>query len=189
MEIPANEPLQFRAGDSVAWTRELSEYPAADGWQLKYRLLYASGSAVNISAAGSGTTHSVSLSAADTAAYTAGTATLVAYVEKGAGPTLERVTLESTQISILPNLVTARTFDGRSAAAIALANLRAALNSMASNQSLTVASVSLEGRSTTFRSIAELQDAINHYERQVFKETAALALMNGISAARVVVRM
>lgn len=37
--IPSSEPTQFVGGDTVAWTRALSSYPATDGWTLHYRLL------------------------------------------------------------------------------------------------------------------------------------------------------
>lgn len=189
MELQTDEPTAIRAGDSVAWTRELPEHSAADGWALKYRLLYAAGTAVDITSTGAGTLHTVNLTAANTASYVAGSATLVAYVEKGSGGSLERVTLESTPITILPNLTTAATFDGRSANQVALANLRAALAAMTANTSITVQSVSLEGRSTTFRSMDDLRGAIAHYEREVARETSMAALLNGVASGRVQVRM
>ena len=189
MDLLTNEPTVIRAGDSVAWTRELPEYSAADGWALKYRLLYASGTAVDIASTGAGTLHTVSLTAANTAAYIAGSATLVGYVEKGAGASLERATLESTPITILPNLVTAATHDGRSANQIALANAKAALAAYMSKGQLHVAEYNIAGRQMKFRSSTEITDLIAHYEREVFKETALLAAVNGVSAGRVVVRM
>lgn len=186
MELPTDEPTAIRAGDSVSWTRELPDYSAADGWALKYRLLYAAGTAVIITSTGSTTLHTVSLSSTDTAAYLAGAATLVAYVEKTA--TSERVTLESTPITILPDLTVAATYDSRSANRVALANLRTALASMAADSTITVLMVNVEGRSTTFRTVAELTDLIHYYEGEVFKEITAAALTNGVAPGRVAVR-
>lgn len=188
MDLQTNEPTVIRAGDSVAWTRELPEYSAAAGWALKYRLLYASGTAVDITSTGVGPLHTVSLTSANTGAYVAGSATLAAYVEKGFGPTLERATLESTAITILPNLITAATYDGRSANQIALANARAALASYMAKGQLHVAAYDIAGRTMTFRAATEITDLIQYYEREVFKENALLAAMNGVSAGRVQVR-
>ncbi|MDP3138185.1 MAG: hypothetical protein Q8N17_17865 [Burkholderiaceae bacterium] len=189
MDLPTNEPTVIRAGDSVAWTRELAEYSAADGWALKYRLLYATGTAVDITSTAVATLHTVSLTAANTGAYAAGSATLVAYVEKGAGASLERATLESSAITILPNLITAATHDGRSANRIALANARAALASYMAKGQAHVAEYDIAGRRMKFRAATEITDLINYYEREVFRETAALAAINGVAAGRIAVRM
>lgn len=35
-QVPAIEPLEFPAGDTVQWRIERSDYPPADGWQLTY---------------------------------------------------------------------------------------------------------------------------------------------------------
>lgn len=187
MEIPTNEPTAIRAGDSASWTRELPEYSAADGWALKYKILYAVGAAIAFTATGSGTTHTVTLAAATTAAYTAGAATLVAYVEKTS--TGEKATLETTPITILPDLTTAATHDGRSANQIALANARTALASYMDKGQLHVAEYDVGGRTMKFRDADQIRTLIQHYEQEVFKELAAQALMNGVSAGRVQVRM
>ncbi len=183
MELPTNEPTVIRAGDSVAWSRELPEYSAASGWALKYRLLYAAGAAVAIASTGVGTTHTVALTSAQTAAYAAGQATLVAYVENaGSGA---RATLESTPVTILPDLTTAANHDGRSANQIALAAARAALASYVAKGQLHVAEYDIGGRRMKFRSSTEITDLIAHYEREVFKENAIAAAVNGVAAGRI----
>ena len=189
MELSTNEPTAIRAGDSVVWTRELPEYSAADGWALKYRLLYTSGTAVDIASTGAGTLHTVSLTAANTGAYVAGTATLVAYVEKGSGGSLERATLESTPITILANLITAANHDGRSANQIALANARTALAAYMAKGQLHVAEYDIAGRRMKFRDANQIRELVQFYEHEVFKETALAAAVNGVSAGRVQVRM
>ncbi len=173
MEIPSNEPSTIRAGDSVAWERELEDYSAADGWALKYRLLWPTGVAVDVTSTGVATLHSVSLSAADTAPYVAGTATLVAYVEKGSGASLERKTLESNVIKVLPNLTTAPTYDGRSDNRIALEAARAALKSYMEKGQLHVAEYSIAGRVMKFRTPDEIMALIRYYEAEVAKEDRA----------------
>lgn len=170
MDTPTNEPTTIRAGDSVVWERELEDYSAADGWALKYRLLYASGTAVDITSTGVGTLHSVSLTAAATAAYVAGTATLAGYVEKGAGASLERATLESNVIDILPNLIAATTHDGRTANEIALQHARDALASYMEKGQLHVAEYDVGGRTMKFRAASEITDLIRYYVAEVARE-------------------
>lgn len=188
MDLQTNEPTVIRAGDSVAWTRELPEYSAADGWTLKYRLLWPAGSPAVIASTGVGTRHSVALSAADTATYTAGTATLVAYVERQAGATLYRVTLESQTVTVLPNLAVSTAHDGRSANKIALDATYAALASYTAKGQSHVAEYDIAGRRMKFRDSADIIALIQFYERAVAKESAALAVMNGVAAGRVQVR-
>lgn len=189
METPTTEPTTIRAGDSIAWERELSEYSADDGWTLKYKILWPVGSPASFDATGVATLHSVALSAADTETYTAGRATLAAYVEKGSGASLERATLQSVLITVLPSLAAAEAFDGRSANVIALANARAALAAYMAKGQLHVASYDVGGRTMTFRAANEITALIAYYEREVFKETAAAAMLNGVSPGRVRVRM
>lgn len=36
--VPTSEPTGFVAGDTVQWLRTVADYPAADGWTLKYQI-------------------------------------------------------------------------------------------------------------------------------------------------------
>lgn len=170
MDIPTTEPIELRAGDSIVWERELDDYSAADGWTLKYKLLWATGTAVAFSATGAGTLHSVTLTATATASYAAGTATLAGYVEKGSGGTLERVTIGTTLLTILPNLTAATTHDGRSANRIALDNARAALASYMAKGQAHVAEYDIAGRRMKFRDSQQIMDLIRYYEAEVARE-------------------
>lgn len=187
MDYASAEPASIRAGDTVTWTRETPEHSAVDGWALKYRLLWATGSAVDITSTGAGTLHTVSLTAAQTALYTAGAATLVAYMENSG--TSARDTLEAQPFTILPNLVTATTFDSRSAAAIALADAKAALAAHMASGRVHVAEYDIAGRTMKFRAADEIRALIEYYEAEVGKERAALAALSGGSPGRVYTRM
>lgn len=189
MDYAAAEPTVIRAGDTVSWDRDLSEHSAADGWALKYRLLWPTGTAVDIATTGNGTTHSVSLTATQTAAWPASHATLVAIAEKGSGPSLERVTIEAQPLTILANLATAATHDRRSANEIALADARAALAAYMASGRVHVAEYDIAGRSMKFRAADEISALVEHYEAEVGKERAALAILTGGSPGRVVCRM
>lgn len=187
MDTPTNEPAVIRAGDSVTWSRELPDYSAADGWALKYRLLYAAGTAVAIDSTGAGTLHTVDLTSATTAAYAAGAATLVAWVENAG--TGARQTLESQPITILPDLTVVANHDGRSANEIALAQAKAALASYVASGRAHIESYDIAGRAFKFRSADDIRALIQHYEAEVAKERAARALLEGGSPGRVCVRM
>jgi uncharacterized membrane protein len=187
MDYASAEPTALRAGDTVTWTRELPEHSAAAGWALKYRLLWPTGTAVDITSTGAGTLHTVALTASNTAAYAAGAATLVAYAEHSGSS--QRVTLEAQPLTILPNLVTAATLDGRSANQIALDAANAALAAYMASGRVHVAEYDIAGRSMKFRSAEEIRALIEHYEAAVGKDRAALALLSGGSPGRVYTRM
>lgn len=189
MDYASAEPTAIRAGDSVAWTRELPSHSGADGWALKYRLLWSAGAAVDITSSATETRHSVSLTATQTAAWPAGSATLVAIAEKGSGAELERITLESQPITILANLATATTHDPRSQNQKALSDAKAALAAYMASGRLHVAEYDIAGRSMKFRSGEEIRDLIDYYEAEVGKERAGLALLSGGSPGRVLTRM
>lgn len=189
MATQTNEPNVIRAGDSITWSRDLPEYSAADGWALKYRLLYQSGTAQTIGSTGAGTVQTVTLSSATTAGYAAGAATLVAYVERGTAPNVERVTLETSPITILADLTVAANYDNRTPNQIALADAKAALAAYMASGKLHVGGYDIAGRKMEFRAADEIKALIEYYEGEVGKERAALAALNGGSPGRVIGRM
>jgi hypothetical protein len=103
MTPPTTEPSRVTAGDTIAWTKSLPDYPASSGWILKYRLINAAGK-LDITATAAGDDHAVSVPAATSAAWLAGTYTVTAWVEKGA----ERYTVSvSGTLLVEPNLAAA----------------------------------------------------------------------------------
>lgn len=178
--VPTSEPISIRAGDSVTWQRVLPEYPASAGWALAYRLIPETGTAVEISATGSGDTHTVALARTATASIAAGRYTLVGYATLNT----ERATLYSAPCQVLPDLSSASSYDGRSAAEIALAAAKTA-------QQRGVKSYTVGDRQTTFHDMAELIAHIRYLEQQVAAERAARALAMGIGAppGRIMTRM
>lgn len=170
-----NEPTTFRAGDSASWSESLLDYPASAGWSLKYRLIWTSATGVNLNAAPAGDDYAVNLTSADTAAWTAGKATLVSWVEKGT----DRITLEQKAITILPDLTQAVTHDGRSANKLALDAAESALAEYLKGGQATVAEYEVAGRRMKFRDADQILALINHYKPLVARENAALALLQG----------
>lgn len=180
-----SEPTSIRAGDSVSWTRATPDRKAGDGWALYYRLLWPTGAAVDINTTAAGDDHTAALTAAETAGYPAGDATLAAWLVKG----IESITLGQYPVSILPDLRTTQNLDGRSPSEKALADARSALHAYAAGDA-TVMTVSIGDVSTTFRSTRDLVELINSLEQAVNRERAALAMLNGTGVpGRVFTRM
>ncbi len=82
VEIATIEPASIVIGDTVKWKKSLSNYKASDGWTLKYVLKDVN--TINITASASGDDYSIEISAATTAAWSAGTYFWRSYVEKAA---------------------------------------------------------------------------------------------------------
>jgi hypothetical protein len=80
-------PSQFPTNSTVAFTVSQGDYPAADGWTVKWGL--AGASAASVTATASGTDWLVTLTVAANT-LTPGLYTWVLWAEKGAGPTLEK---------------------------------------------------------------------------------------------------
>lgn len=177
-------PTTFRAGDSVTWTEDLPAYPASAGWVLKYKLLFASGTASAFTAAASGAAHVVTVAKTTTAAWVAGAATLVSWIEKGS----DRATLDQQTVTIQPDLAAAATFDGRSQAVKGLADAKAALAAYVAGGKGHVAEYDIGGRRMKFRDASGIVALIDFYEREVAGERALAAVQQGGSPGRVYVR-
>lgn len=174
LALPNTEPLSLRAGETVSWQRSLPEYLPADGWSLKYRLLWQESgiTPVDITATIVGTDYQVDLSAATTATWTAGRASLWARVERVVTGITWRYSLGVLAVEILPNLLTATELDARSDTQRTLADLRSALASYVSGGQGAVASYIIGDKSMTFRSVADITALIRYYETQLSREQA-----------------
>lgn len=133
-EIATIEPSEITAGDTIQWKKTLSDYPASAGWALKYRFIN-SAAKYDITAAADGDDHLVTIAAATSAGYTAGTYTWTRRVEKGT----ERYTLGSGTVEILPDLAAKTTaFDNRSHAKTMLDAIEATLEGKATGSQLDI---------------------------------------------------
>lgn len=161
------EPESFTAGDTLSWLRSLADYPASAGWTLAYRLINAAGK-IDIGSAASGDDHLVSVDAATTAGYAAGTYTWQAFVTKAT----ERHTVGNGTIVIAPNLAAMSAgYDNRTPARKALDALNAGLQTFGSNAH--VQSYSIEGREMRYRTFAEFMAARDRLSLEVSREEAA----------------
>lgn len=170
---PTTEPVSITAGDTLTWQRTLSDYPAGT-WTLKYRLINASAK-IDISSSASGTDHLVSVSAATSTAYLAGTYTWQAWVEQ----TGERVTVGTGTITVLPNIAALNTLDARSDAAVIVDQLMAAYKTYTASQG-NVAEYEIAGRRLKYRSSAEILDQLNHWQAVLARERRAQRIAAGL---------
>jgi hypothetical protein len=184
MATPTTEPTTIAAGDTVTWRRDLPDYPASE-WTLKYRLINPSGP-IDITADADGAAHAVSVSAATTAAWAAGTYLWQSFVEAGAA----RHTIGTGTMVIKPDLAAmSGGYDARSTARKALDDARAARAAYIATNGH-VAEYEIAGRRMKYKNAAEIEAHIQALEREVASEAKAERLAAGLpSGNRVLVRL
>jgi hypothetical protein len=173
--IPTIEPAAVTAGDTITWKRALPDYPASGGWVLSYILL-SSTNKITITGSASGDDHLISVPAATSAAYLAGTYAWQAYVTKAT----DRITIGSGSLIINKNFAALTTSDTRSHAKKVLEAIESVLEGTASNdqQELTI-----NGTTLKRKSIADLlklrQFYLNEYQNEQKAEKLAAGLGSG----------
>lgn len=179
--VPTIEPASLRAGDFLTWLKTLADYPANAGWTLAYTLINAT-SKITITASASGADHLVSVPAATTAGYTAGTYQWMARVTKAT----EIYTVGSGSMIVQQNLAALTTFDGRSHATKMLEAIEAAFEGRASQTQM---EMEINGRRLRHYGMDELIKWRSFYKAEVAKEASAASLARtGINRNRIGVR-
>ncbi|WP_444891773.1 hypothetical protein ACJJIQ_00055 (plasmid) [Microbulbifer sp. ANSA003] len=152
------EPTVMIAGDSISWSRTLTDYLPEDGWTLTYRLVSVGKSYV-INTTADGSAHQVALTSADTAAWLDGEYSLVAWVENGT----DRYTIGSLRVRIKPD-PTSADYDPRSHAEKMLEALRELLQKKAGSGKQ---AVTVDGQTVTFNTWDEMVQAEKYYTGKV----------------------
>jgi hypothetical protein len=184
--VPTTEPARVVAGDTLTWSKSLSDYPATI-WTLKYRGINAAGK-FDITATASGTDYLITVTAAASSAWVAGDYAWTAWVEKGSGPTAERVTVGSGTITVAANIATLNTLDARTDAAKILDQLMAAYKSYTASNGL-VAEYEIAGRRMKYRSAADILEQIDRWKATVAAEKRAERIAAGLGGGnKVLVR-
>ena len=182
MPTPTNEPLELRAGTTWAWRREdLADYPATDGWTLKY-WFKKSGAVLgnfSIDASASGAAFAVSVAATTTKDYAAGAWTWVAQVTKGA----EIYDVDSGKLTILPRYDQAADLDDRTHARRMLDAIEAALEGKATSSQLDLISYTIGTRAQQ-RDVEKLLPLRDLYRNEVSAEETAAAMAGGMANPR-----
>ena len=159
ISVPTIEPTEIQAGDFTTWKITDTDYSAADGWALEYNLVNSAGQIV-INASADGTGHLVEISAASTAAYSAGLYSYQARMTK----TTQIYTIRRGTIKVLVNFESQTTgYDDRSFAKICLDAIEAVLQGKAGED---VLSYSIQNRSLSKFSHEELLAARDKYKAE-----------------------
>ncbi len=175
-DIPTAVPALVNAGDTIRWTRSLSDYPASAGWTIAYTLINAAGK-IEIAGSASGDDFAVTVAAATSAGWTAGTYDWREQVSKAG----EVYTTGSGRITVAPSFASNATLDSRSAARRALEAIEAVLEGRASSA---VAEYEIAGRRLKYIPVADLLVLRDRYRAEVASEDAAANAAAGLPDRR-----
>jgi hypothetical protein len=174
-DIPTIEPTTANAGDTWRWTRTLADYPASAGWALSYTLINASAK-ITINASASGDNHAVTVSAATSAGYAAGSYDWRARVSRAG----EIYTVGEGRITVR-NAFGGATFDARTHARKTLEAIEAVIEGRASSE---VSYYMIGNRQLRYMTPAELLTLRDKYRAEVAREDAAAAVAAGLPDKR-----
>lgn len=177
--IPQNEPASLRAGDTWKWTRTFADYPAGT-WTLKYRFKHPTAAGFEITATASGTDHSITVTAANSAAYVAGAYSWIAWVEGG---TSEKYTVDTGVLTVNPDYrsgTASTVLDDRNHAQKMLAAIELWLES----RDVAVEEYFIAGRKMKYIPIAELIKLRNRYKNEIAALANAEAIAKGEGIGR-----
>lgn len=177
-------PARLVAGDFLTWERPLSEFPAADGWDLLYALstpttaiqLNDTVAGVSIADGGAGS-WVVEIEASVTAAWAVSGYGYQEYVQK-AGGAERRTLVPAGRLEVVANLA-AGAADLRSHARTMVEALEAYFEGKATQQQLDVLSYSIASRSMQRRDFDEMNRILEHYRKQLAAEEAAARVAAG----------
>jgi hypothetical protein len=167
-------PSTVQAGDTLAQTYVLEQYPAP-GWVLTFTLISAAAK-YTLAATNDGGAHALQASAAATAAWAPGTYAWVAHVASGG----QRVTLNSGDVLIKPDLAAAATYDARTPAKKALDAVDAAL--AAYGAKAYIQTIQVGERQHTFVSPADFLKFRDQLRTEVQREESAARMSQGLGA-------
>lgn len=174
--VPIREPESVVSGDTATWKITLGDYPASDGWTLKYRLINAAGK-IDITSSADGDDHLVLVAAATTAAWSPGTYTWQSYVD---GVSSQRFTIASGSVEIKPDLAAeAAGYDTRSTAKKALDLIDAAL--LAHGANAWTQEYEIAGRKMKFKSVADFMALRDKLKAEVAREAATERMRRGLA--------
>lgn len=176
--VPTTEPTEFRSGDTVKWTRSLSDYPASDGWSLSYVFINADRK-MSVAATADGDDFAVTITATVSSGYAAGRFSWVAYVTKAT----ERYTIDNGTVDVLANLSAQSMSDTRSHARKVLDAIEAVLEKRAT---LDQENYTHNGLSIARTPVADLLVLRDRYRWDVRQEDNAERLRRGLGSNTVI---
>lgn len=175
---------RIAVGDTLNFATSAIGYAASDGWTLKYTLVprTGGGAAISITSAADSddaALHRVQVPAATTATWAAGAYSWQSWVEKAT----EKYTVATGTIELVADArgVATGPLDLRTAARVALDNVRALLHGKASSGTL---SYQINGRELRSYAMAELLQLESKLQGDVRREEAAARTAAGLPSRR-----
>lgn len=178
-----NIPPTLVAGDSADWLDDPvrlddGRLATSSSWALKYAIRGAS--RLDVTATASGTSWACAITAAQSAALTAGIYVWAAQISLG----LERFTIGNGQLVLTPDLsAVTSAYDGRTTARKALDDCEAAMATFNATGGK-VKRYDIAGRSMEFQSIADLMTLHSFWRTKVDAEETTAKLANGLGNPR-----
>jgi hypothetical protein len=175
--IATSEPEKFLAGETVKWTKSLSEFTPAEGAVLKYSIRGAQ--KLDITCTTSGADFLATLTAAQTAALNTGTSALTCWWQSYVELSGERFKIADGQFTVDPDLSDINAaYDGRSHAKTMLDALESLSEGKAS---LDQKQLMIGDRQITRLTPKELTDWTEHYRAKYESELRKWRRDNGLS--------
>lgn len=174
------------AGDTLDFATSVPDFPATDGWTLRFRLIpqvTGVGSPIDLTAVPyQNQDYRVQVGPQTTAGWIAADYTLSRWVEKqGARYAVETSPELPVQVRILPDPATATAYDGRTDAR---RNLDAIETYLGGKSTTAVQEYEINGRRLVNYKPAELIVLADYYRRQVANEDRAASLAAGLGNPR-----
>lgn len=164
-------PQYIQSGDTTRFTWSSGEHPASSWSAVFYLSKDGTTASANSAAAESGSSYTVTMSAATTAALSAGVYQwFIRYTETATG---EIETGEQGVLQVVQNLAAT---PSATAAQAMLTALETAITSLAAG---TNSSVSFNGQSFTKKSLGELLRWRDHLKAEVIRERQAIEIIRG----------
>jgi hypothetical protein len=174
-----NEPRRFTAGTTVVWAENLADYPASQGWTLKYAIRGAN--SLDIDAAASGDSFVVTITAAQTATLSSG----YYYIQGVAAKGSVKYSLPVVQTFVEVNLALATVpFDARVSYRIVYDAIMATLLGRATKAQ---SELEIAGRRLVNMSLDELRRNLQTFEQLAKQQEAQLDIAAGKKAPRILV--
>ena len=161
-DIPTKEPSVIHAGMTLKFDRAFPDFPS-DVWTLTYALRNATAAPIDITATANNTDHRVNETIATTQTWIPGTYQMLGHVTDGTEK--HQVFCARVEVKLDPSLEL--NYDHRTFAETMVDLIKLRLSGAASDD---VISYSINGRSFTVKSDADLQTAYDYWQGRVNEE-------------------
>jgi len=181
-EIPSIEPLTFRAGDTIKWTKTLTNYSSAE-WDLIYN--FRGPDTFDVTATASGTAFLVALTAAESLEVGPGVYRYQGKVFNS--DVTEQWTVAEGRVEIFPCMADVDSgYEARTPARVSLDAINAVIQNRATQSQLEW-TIQAAGRSVRHMGPEELAKWLQFFQAEVAREEAAVLAERGENPGNMIV--